>query len=50
MQAIIEEQVTVLHDVAMALHEEQVTEGLGEIEVLETHMVVEDNLKEVMLL
>ena len=33
---------------AMALHEEQATEVLGEVEVLETHVEVEDNLKEVM--
>ena len=37
------------HDTAMALHEEQVIEVLGEVEVLETHVVVEDNLKEVVL-
>ena len=37
------------HDVAVVLHEEQVIEVLGEVEVLETHMVVEDNLKEVVL-
>ena len=35
------------HDVVMALHEEQVIEVLGEVEVLETHVEVEDNLKEV---
>ena len=40
----------VLCDTATALHEEQVTEVLGEVEVLETHVVAEDNLKEVMLL
>ena len=39
----------VLHDVAMVLHEEQVTEVLGEVEVQETHVVAEDNLKEVVL-
>ena len=39
----------VLHDAAAALHEEQVTEVLGEVEVLETHVVAEDNLKEVVL-
>ena len=50
MQVIIEEQVVVLHNVAVALHEEQVTEVLGEVEVRETHVVAEDNLKEVMLL
>ena len=49
MQAIIQEQVAELHDTAMALHKEQVTEVLGEVEVLETHMVAEDNLKEVVL-
>ena len=38
-----------LCNVATALHEEQVIEVLGEVEVLETHVVVEDNLKEVML-
>ena len=38
------------HDAAMALHEEQVIKVLGEVEVLETHVDVEDNLKEVMLL
>ena len=37
-------------DVAAALHKEQVIEVLGEVEVLETHMVAEDNLKEVVLL
>ena len=36
-------------DVAVALHEEQAIEVLGEVEVLETHVVVEDNLKEVIL-
>ena len=50
MQAIIEEQVAVLCNAAAVLHEEQVTEVLGEVEVLETHMVGEDNLKEVVLL
>ena len=39
----------VLHDAATVLHEEQVTEVLGEVEVQETHVVVEDNLQEVML-
>ena len=34
---------------AAALHEEQAIEVLGEVEVLETHVVVEENLKEVML-
>ena len=34
-------------DTVMAQHEEQVIEVLGEVEVLETHMEVEDNLKEV---
>ena len=48
-QVIIEVQVTEPCDVAMALHEEQAIEVLGEVEVLQTHMVVEDNLKEVML-
>ena len=38
-----------LRDVAAALHEEQAIEVPGEVEVLETHMVAEDNLKEVML-
>ena len=35
------------HDAAVALHEEQAIEVLGEVEVLETHVEVEDNLKEV---
>ena len=34
-------------DAAMALHEEQVIEVLGEVEVLESHVDMEDNLKEV---
>ena len=34
-------------DAAVALHKEQAIEVLGEIEVLETHMEAEDNLKEV---
>ena len=37
------------HVVATVLHEEQVIEVLGEVEVLETHVVAEDNLKEVVL-
>ena len=41
-------QVTELHDAAMVLHKEQAIEVLGEVEVLETHMEEEDNLKEVM--
>ena len=49
MQAIIGVQVTELHDMATVLHEEQVMKVLGEVEVLETHVVEEDNLKEVML-
>ena len=49
MQVIIQKQVTVLCDAAVALHEEQVTEVLGEVEVQETHLVAEDNLKEVVL-
>ena len=32
----------------MVLHEEQAIKVLGEVEALETHMEVEDNLKEVM--
>ena len=36
-----------LCNTAVALHEEQVIKVLGEIEVLETHMDAEDNLKEV---
>ena len=39
----------VLHDTAVAPHKEQVTEVLGEVEVQETHVVVEDNFKEVVL-
>ena len=50
MQAIIGVQVTEPHDVAVALHKEQVIEVLEEVEVLKTHVVAEDNLKEVMLL
>ena len=49
MQEIIGVQVTEPRDAATALHEEQVIEVLGEVEVLETHVVVEDNLKEVIL-
>ena len=48
-QAIIGVQVTEPCDVAAVLHKEQVIEVLGEVEVLETHVVAEDNLKEVML-
>ena len=48
MQVIIEVQVTEPCNMAMALHEEQVIEVLGEVEVLETHVDVEDNLKEAM--
>ena len=35
-------------NVAMELHVEQVIKVLGEVEVLETHVEAEDNLKEVM--
>ena len=49
MQAIIGVQVAELRNASVALHEEQAIEVLGEVEVLETHMVAEDNLKEVML-
>ena len=47
MQVIIEVQVPELCDAAVALHEEQGIEVLGEVEVLETHEEAEDNLKEV---
>ena len=47
MQVIIEVQVTEPCDAAVALHKEQVIKVLGEVEVLETHMDAEDNLKEV---
>ena len=47
-QAIIGVQVMEPCDAAAALHKEQVIEVLGEVEVLETHVVV-DNLKEVSL-
>ena len=47
-QVIIEVQVAEPRDAAMALHEEQVIKVLGEVELLETHMDVEDNLKEVL--
>ena len=46
-QVKIEVWVAEPHDGAMALHEEQVIEVLGEVKVLETHMDAEDNLKEV---
>ena len=47
MQVIIEVQVTEPCDTAVVLHEEQAIKVLGEVEVLETHMEVKDNLKEV---
>ena len=47
MQVIIEVQVAEPCDMAVVLHEEQVIEVLGDLEVLETHMDMEDNLKEV---
>ena len=37
------------HDVAVELHEEQVIEVLGEVEELETHRELEDNLNKVVL-
>ena len=49
MQIIIEVQDAEPHDVAIELHEEQVIEVLGEVEVLETHVEAEDNLSEVVL-
>ena len=49
MQVITEVQDMAPHDVAMELHEEQVIEVLGEVEELETHGELEDNLNEVML-